>query len=62
MVNKRILLSMLGVGVIIALHWVTFFEAIKMSNVSITLATMATGSFFTAFLEPYMVQKKIGLV
>ncbi|MGB5173089.1 MAG: DMT family transporter [Eudoraea sp.] len=59
MVNKRILLSMLGVGVIIALHWVTFFEAIKMSNVSITLATMATGSFFTAFLEPYWYKRKL---
>ncbi|MGB5319309.1 DMT family transporter [Eudoraea sp.] len=59
MVNKRILLSMLGVGVIIALHWVTFFEAIKMSNVSITLATMATGSFFTAFLEPLWYKRKL---
>lgn len=57
--NRKALWSMLVVGIVIALHWVTFFEAIKVSNVSITLATMATGSFFTAFLEPFWYRRKI---
>ena len=29
-------------GVIIALHWITFFAAIKVSNISITLAMFST--------------------
>ena len=39
-------------GVIIALHWITFFEAIKQSNISITLAMFSTGAFFGSFIEP----------
>ena len=46
-------------GLIIALHWVTFFEAIKVGNVSITLAIMSTGAFFTSFLEPLFYKRKI---
>ena len=37
----RTILSLLGTGAIIALHWVTFFKAIKLSNVSIALACMS---------------------
>lgn len=46
-------------GVIIALHWLTFFKAIKVSNVSITLACLSTGAFFTSFLEPIFYKRKI---
>src|SRR5690606_40314181 len=39
-------------GIIIALHWLTFFTAIKVSNVSVTLAVLSTGAFFASILEP----------
>ncbi|XLS30367.1 DMT family transporter [Flavobacteriaceae bacterium M23B6Z8] len=52
------MLFVLG-GILIALHWVTFFAAIKASNVSITLAMMSTGSFFTAILEPIWYKRRI---
>ena len=48
-----------AVGFIIAAHWIFFFEAIKQSNVSITLASLATASIFTALLEPIFFKKKI---
>ena len=41
-------------GLIIALHWLAFFGAIKVSNVSVTLAIMSTGAFFTSLLEPLL--------
>lgn len=47
------------VGGVIALHWLSFFGAIKASNVSVTLAVMATGAFFTAFLEPLIFKRKL---
>jgi len=47
------------VGFIIAAHWIFFFEAIKQSNVSITLAALATASIFTALLEPLFFKRKI---
>lgn len=46
-------------GLIIALHWFTFFKAIKISNVSITLACLSTGAFFASLLEPILYGKKI---
>lgn len=46
-------------GIIIGLHWLTFFYAIKISNVSITLAALSTGAFFTSILEPIFFNKKM---
>lgn len=46
-------------GVIIALHWITFFAAIDVSNVSITLAMFSTGAFFASLIEPLIYKRKI---
>ena len=46
-------------GFIIALHWLAFFGAIKASNVSVTLAIMSTGAFFTSILEPLFYKRKV---
>lgn len=39
-------------GLLVAAHWVCFFESIKQSTVSIALVCLATGSLFTAMIEP----------
>ena len=46
-------------GIIIALHWITFFAAIKASNISITLAMFSTGAFFASLIEPLFYKRKI---
>ncbi len=46
-------------GIIIAVHWLTFFGAIKASNVSVTLAVLSTGAFFASLLEPLLYGRKI---
>lgn len=46
-------------GLVIALHWFTFFKAIKVSNISITLACLSTGAFFASILEPVLFKKKV---
>ncbi|AGC75342.1 EamA-like transporter family protein [Nonlabens dokdonensis] len=56
--SRKRILGFLLAGVVIALHWVTFFGAIKESNVSVTLAMMSMGAFFTALLEPLFTSKK----
>ena len=58
-VSRKMLFSLIFTGVIIALHWVTFFGAIKASNVSVALATMSTGAFFTALIEPFWYRRKM---
>lgn len=58
-VDKRSMLKFFAAGVIIALHWITFFEAIKQSNISITLAMFSTGAFFASFIEPIFYKRRI---
>ncbi|MFH4967630.1 DMT family transporter [Gaetbulibacter sp. M240] len=46
-------------GIIIALHWITFFGSIKESNVSIALAMFSTGAFFASLIEPLIFKRRI---
>ncbi|KJD33648.1 permease [Tamlana nanhaiensis] len=46
-------------GVIIALHWITFFGAIDEANISIALAMFSTGAFFASFIEPIIYKRRI---
>lgn len=57
--SRSMITIFLGAGIVIALHWFTFFKAIKVSNVSVTLACLSTGAFFTSLLEPLFTAKKI---
>jgi drug/metabolite transporter (DMT)-like permease len=47
------------VGLLIALHWILFFEAINLSNVSITLAVFSVGAFVASILEPIFYGRKV---
>ena len=58
-VPPKAVIGFLFAGLIIALHWFTFFKAIKMSNVSVTLACLSTGAFFTSLLEPLFFGRKV---
>lgn len=58
-VSKADLFRLLGTGLIIALHWIFFYGAIKISNVSIAVACMAVASFFTAFLGPVFFKTRL---
>lgn len=55
----KTMIQYLGVGIVVALHWVFFFEALKVSTVSVTLATLASATLFTSILEPLFFRKKI---
>jgi drug/metabolite transporter (DMT)-like permease len=52
-------LPMIGIGAIIGLHWLCFFGAIKLANISICLTGMATISLFTAFTEPLFERRRV---
>lgn len=47
------------VGFLIAIHWIFFFKAIDVSNVSVTLAMFSMGSFFASILEPIFFNRKM---
>lgn len=45
----------LGIGLVVALHWLTFYGSIKLSNASVAATCMAFTSLFIAFFEPFMI-------
>ncbi|WP_299116483.1 DMT family transporter [uncultured Winogradskyella sp.] len=58
-ITKKALLQFSVAGIIIALHWITFFESIKQANVSIALAMFSSGAFFASFIEPIFFKRRI---
>jgi len=60
---KRILvteiLKITAVGVVAAMHWVTFYGSIKSANVSVALVCFSSVGFFTALLEPLIRKKRM---
>ena len=58
-ITKKTFLQFSIAGIIIALHWITFFEAINQANVSIALAMFSSGAFFASFIEPLFFKRRI---
>lgn len=54
----RTILAIIGVGFIAAIHWVTFYGAIKYANVSVALVCFSAIGFFTAIVEPLLLRRK----
>lgn len=50
-----------GVGMIVAIHWVTFYGSIKYANVSVALVCFSASGFFTAFFDPLIFKRSINL-
>lgn len=51
--------KLIFVGFLIAVHWIFFFKAIHISNVSVTLSVFSLGAFFTSLLEPLFYGRKV---
>lgn len=57
--EKRHYLYLIIMGIILVIHWTTFFKAIQMSTVAIGLLTFSTFPVFVTFLEPYFFKEKL---
>ena len=60
-ISKINLIKLLGIGTIVSLHWFTFYQSIKVSNVSVALSTLSLGALFTSILEPILFKRKVVL-
>ncbi len=58
-VNKLSLLYFFSGGLLITIHWILFFHAIKISSISITVSMLSTGAFMTSIIEPIIYKKKV---
>lgn len=55
-------LPLIGIGSIVALHWVFFYGSVKYANVSVSLVCFSTIGFFSAFLDPLISKRKMDLI
>ena len=58
LIPRREAIRLFAAGLIIALHWLTFFVAARISNVSTCLAGLATCTFFTGIFGPLFTGRK----
>jgi drug/metabolite transporter (DMT)-like permease len=54
----RLLLAYAGIGVLVALHWLTFYGSIKLANASVGATCMALATVFIALTEPRLVGRR----
>lgn len=55
-------LPLIGIGAIVALHWVFFYGSVKYANVSVSLVCFSTMGFFSSFLDPWISKRKMDLM
>lgn len=54
----KLMLSYAGIGVLVALHWLTFYGSIKLSNASVGATCIALATVFTALVEPWLARTR----
>lgn len=55
-------LQLAGVGIIVALHWVTFYQSIQLSTASLGILCLSTTTLHVAWLEPIVMKRPFSLV
>jgi drug/metabolite transporter (DMT)-like permease len=55
--DARTLALFAGIGAVVALHWLTFYGAIKLSNASVAATCMAIAPIFMAVIEPWIAKR-----
>lgn len=58
-INWKYLLQFIFTGAVVGMHWLLFFQAIKVSTVSVTLVCLSATTLFTAVFEPLVTDKSI---
>ncbi len=61
-ISRADMIRITAVGFIAALHWGTFYAAIKYSNVSVALVCFSAVGFFTAIFEPVIIRQKFNWI
>ncbi len=54
----KLLAAYAGIGVLVALHWLTFYGAIKLANASVAATCMALATVFVALIEPKLARRR----
>jgi len=61
-ISKQEFIRLAGISFLITLHWITFYGAIKASNVSIAISCFSSIALFTALINPVINKVKINKI
>lgn len=56
--SPRLLATYAGIGALVALHWLTFYGAIKLANASVAVTCIALATVFVPLVEPWITGKR----
>lgn len=54
--------KLLLTGLVVGLHWICFYQSIKVSTISIALISFSTVTIFTGLLEPLIFKRRISMI
>ncbi len=57
----RTLLAYSGIGALVALHWLTFYGAVKLANASVAATCIALAPAFTSVVEPWLTRRPFSM-
>jgi drug/metabolite transporter (DMT)-like permease len=60
--SRQELLKLCGTGVIIALHWMTFYKAIELSTASLGILCLSTTTLHVTWLEPIVMKRRFSII
>ncbi len=55
--SRKVVLSCVGAGMLVALHWLSFYGSVKLANASVAATTIALGPVFLAVVEPFIAKR-----
>jgi len=58
-ISSKLILQLSATGLVILVHWLCFYGAIKVSNVSVTMVAFSTGTLFSSIIEPLLYKRKV---
>jgi len=60
--DRKLLLKTLGVGMVVATHWITFYTSIQLSTASLGILCLSTTTLHVTWLEPLLLKKPFSKV
>jgi drug/metabolite transporter (DMT)-like permease len=60
--SKKQLFGIFGVGILVALHWVTFYQSIQLSTASLGVICLSTATLHVTWLEPLVMKRKFSWI
>lgn len=58
-ISIKEVLQLSGIGILILIHWLCFYGAIKVSNISVTMVSFSTGTLFSSITEPLFYKRRV---